>query len=72
MTEKTLVTAVLAAAARFALGAALIVIVLAAALWAGVNPDLWALARLPVICVVVAGAIRTWERTGSRRGGSTR
>ena len=60
------------AAARFALGATLTAVVLAAALWAGLNPDLWALARLPVMFAVIAGAVRTWERTGSRHGRSTR
>lgn len=54
------------AAARFALAAALVLVVLTSALWAGLNPDLWALARLPVMCAVIAAAIRTWERTGSR------
>ena len=60
------------AAARLALGAALAAVVLAAALWAGLNPGPWALARLPVMLAVIAGAIRTWERTGNRRGRSTR
>ena len=61
------------AAVRFALAAVLVMVCVAAMLWAKFGPQgAWTLAWIVVVFATIWGAVEAWERLGKRRGRSTR
>jgi len=61
-------TAVLAFLGRFVFGAFLVLVCLAAMIWARFGPQgTWTLAWIVLVFVAIWGAVEAWERLGKRR-----